>query len=61
MLLNCRTHQPRHAIDIQTVKMGLSRSANSAGAMYDGISAAYQTPQAVNVFKRTFDPMNIKP
>jgi hypothetical protein len=41
MLLNCRTHQPRHAIDIQTVKMGLSRSANSARAMYHGISAAY--------------------
>jgi hypothetical protein len=41
MLLNCRTHQPRHAIDIQTVKMGLRRSANSARAMYHGIGAAY--------------------
>jgi hypothetical protein len=44
MLLNCRTHQPRHAIDIQTIKMGLSCAANSAGAMYDGVSATYETP-----------------
>jgi hypothetical protein len=41
MLLNCRTHQPRHAIDIQPVKMRLSRSPNSTGAMYHDTSAAY--------------------
>jgi hypothetical protein len=59
MLLNCRSHQPRRAIDIQTIKMGLSRSANSAGTVYHGIGAADQTPQAVRVFKRALDPMNI--
>jgi hypothetical protein len=61
MLLNCCTHQPRHAIDIQTVKMRLRRSANSARAMDHGVNAAYQTTQAVRVFERTFDPMNMTP
>ena len=44
MLLNCRIHQPRHAIDIQKVKMILSCAANGAGTMYHGLNAVYQTP-----------------
>jgi hypothetical protein len=41
--------------------MRLRRSANSARAMDHGVNAAYQTTQAVRVFERTFDPMNITP
>jgi hypothetical protein len=52
-------HQPRHAIDIRTVKMGLSRSANNACTMDHSINAAYQSFQALNVFERTLNPINI--
>ena len=61
MLLNCRTHQPFHAIDIYLVKMFLRRTANSAGAMHHSLNTVYQAPQAVEIFKRTLDPLNIKP
>jgi hypothetical protein len=61
MLLNCCMHQPRHAIDIRTVKMRLCRSANGTRAMNHGVNAAHQTTQAVSVFERTFDPMNMIP
>jgi hypothetical protein len=53
-------HQPRHAIDVQTIKMGPGRPANSARAVYHGISTAHQAPQTVGVFKRPVDPNNIK-
>jgi hypothetical protein len=52
-------HQPRHAIDIRTVKMGLSRSANNACTMDYGINTVHQTFQAIKVFERTFNPINI--
>jgi hypothetical protein len=51
-------HQPRHAIDIQSVKMGLCRSTDSARTMDNGINAAHQTFQAIKVFECTFDPIN---
>jgi hypothetical protein len=41
--------------------MGLRRSANGGRAMHDAIHATNQAPQAIKVFERTFDPMNIKP
>jgi hypothetical protein len=51
-------HQPRHAIDINTLKVVPSRSPNGARAVDHGINAAYQSFQAVNVFKRALDPID---
>jgi hypothetical protein len=58
VLITYCLHQPRHAIDIQSVKMGLCHSTDSARAMDNGINAAHQTFQAIKVFERTFNPVN---
>jgi hypothetical protein len=39
--------------------MGLSRSANNACTMDNGINTVHQTFQAIKVFERTFNPINI--
>jgi hypothetical protein len=39
--------------------MGLSRSANNACTMDHSINAAYQSFQALKVFERTLNPINI--
>jgi hypothetical protein len=51
-------HQPRRAIDIYTLETVPSRSPNSARTVDHGINAAYQSFQAVNVFKRALDPID---